>query len=78
MRIYADHAATTPVSDEAWEAMQPFLREHFGNASEPHWAGREARKGLDGARAQAAEALGVAPGEVVVILGRNGMGKTTL
>ena len=22
MRIYADHAATTPVSDEAWEAMQ--------------------------------------------------------
>jgi cysteine desulfurase len=65
VRIYADHAATTPVSDEAWEAMQPYLREHFGNASEPHWAGRDARRGLDAARAQAAEALGVAAADVV-------------
>ena len=65
MRIYADHAATTPVSDEAWEAKQPFLREHFGNASEPHWAGREARSGLDAARARAADALGVAGDDVV-------------
>ena len=45
--------------------MQPFLREHFGNASEPHWAGREARRGLDAARAQAADALGVASADVV-------------
>jgi cysteine desulfurase len=65
VRIYADHAATTPVSDEAWEAMQPFLREHFGNASEPHWAGREARRGLDAARATAAAALGVDAADVV-------------
>jgi len=65
VRIYADHAATTPLSDEAWEAMQPFLREHFGNASEPHWAGREARRGLEAARSQAAEAMGVARGEVI-------------
>jgi cysteine desulfurase len=65
VRIYADHAATTPVSDEAWEAMQPYLREHFGNASEPHWAGREARLGLDAARAQAAGALGVESTDVV-------------
>ena len=46
-RIYCDHAATTPLSDVAWAAMEPFLREQFGNASEPHWAGREARAGLD-------------------------------
>jgi cysteine desulfurase len=65
VRIYADHAATTPVSDEVWEAMHPFLREHFGNASEPHWAGREARAGLDAARARAAEALGVESADVV-------------
>jgi cysteine desulfurase len=65
VRIYADHAATTPVCDEAWEAMQPFLREHFGNPSEPHWAGREARRGLDAARAGAADALGVAHDDVV-------------
>jgi cysteine desulfurase len=65
VRVYADHAATTPVSDDAWEAMQPYLREHFGNASEPHWAGREARLGLDAARALAAEALGVESADVV-------------
>jgi cysteine desulfurase len=65
VRLYADHAATTPVSDEAWEAMQPYLREHFGNASEPHWAGREARRGLDAARTAAAGALGVEPADVV-------------
>ena len=65
MRVYADHAATTPVGDAAWEAMQPFLREYFGNASEPHWAGRDARRGLDSARAQAADALGVADADVV-------------
>jgi cysteine desulfurase len=65
VRVYADHAATTPVCDEAWEAMEPYLREHFGNASEPHWAGREARRGLDAARAQAAAALGVDSADVV-------------
>jgi cysteine desulfurase len=65
VRIYADHAATTPVCDEAWEAMQPYLRERFGNASEPHWAGRDARRGLDAARAAAAAALGVETADVV-------------
>jgi cysteine desulfurase len=65
VRVYADHAATTPLSEEAWEAMQPYLREHFGNASEPHWAGRDARRGLDAARAAAAGALGVGPVDIV-------------
>ena len=64
-RIYCDHAATTPLSDVAWAAMEPFLREQFGNASEPHWAGREARAGLDQARAVAAEALGVEARELI-------------
>src|SRR5436305_13358935 len=45
--------------------MQPFLREHFGNPSEPHWAGREARLGLEAARARAADALGVDHADVV-------------
>src|SRR3954466_7039659 len=45
--------------------MQPYLREHFGNASEPHWAGREARLGLDAARASAAGALAVEQDDLV-------------
>src|SRR5256885_1385327 len=42
--------------------MLPFLRERFGNPSEPHWAGREARAGLEAARGKAAGALGPAAG----------------
>jgi cysteine desulfurase len=65
VRIYADHAATTPVSEAALASMLRYLREDFGNPSEPHWAGRAARQGLDGARATVAAVLGVDPAEVV-------------
>jgi len=63
--IYLDHAATTPLSDTAWRAMEPYLRERFGNPSEPHAAGRAARAGLDEARASVAATLGCAPAELV-------------
>jgi cysteine sulfinate desulfinase/cysteine desulfurase-like protein len=33
--IYLDHAAATPLSEAAWSAMVPYLREHFGNPAEP-------------------------------------------
>jgi cysteine desulfurase len=63
--VYCDHAATTPLCDAAWQAMEPFLRERFGNPSEPHAEGRAARAGLDAARAQAADALGVRELDVI-------------
>ena len=63
--IYLDHAATTPLAPAVLEAMLPFFSERFGNASEPHWAGRAARAGLSDARARVAAVLGVAPHEVV-------------
>jgi cysteine desulfurase len=63
--IYLDHAATTPLSEVAWRAMEPYLRERFGNPSEPHAAGRAARAGLDEARASVAATLGCAPAELV-------------
>ncbi len=66
---YLDHAATTPLSDAAWAAMEPYLRERFGNPSEPHAAGRAARAGLDAARETVALVLGVAPSEVVFCAG---------
>ena len=65
MRVYCDHAATTPLCDAAWQAMEPFLRERFGNPSEPHAEGRAARAGLDAARAEVAEALGTRELDVV-------------
>jgi cysteine desulfurase len=63
--IYLDHAATTPLSPAAWRAMEPYLKQHFGNPSEPHAAGRAARAGLDAARESVAATLGCAFGEVV-------------
>ena len=32
-RIYMDHAATTEMLPEVREAMEPYLREEYGNAS---------------------------------------------
>jgi cysteine desulfurase len=69
VRVYCDHAATTPLCDEAWRAMEPFLRERFGNPSEPHAEGRAARAGLEVARASVAGSLGTAREHVVFTAG---------
>ena len=45
--IYLDHAATTPILPEVLEAMMPWLREGFGNASSLHATGREARRAIE-------------------------------
>ncbi|MFY9165162.1 MAG: aminotransferase class V-fold PLP-dependent enzyme, partial [Limnochordia bacterium] len=49
-RIYMDHAATTPVRPEVWEAMLPYFSTEFGNPSSVYSWGRSARKALDSAR----------------------------
>lgn len=62
--IYLDHAATTPVRTEVFEAMAPFYGPRFGNPSSTHRWGREARAALDEARERVARCLGAAPDEV--------------
>jgi cysteine desulfurase len=64
-RVYLDHNATTPVHPEVLEAMMPFFKEHFGNASSIHWAGREVKQYLDEAREKVAALLHATPEEVV-------------
>jgi cysteine desulfurase len=64
-RIYADHNATTPLDPAVLEAMLPYLREHFGNASSVHVFGREARAAIDDARVRMASLLGAQEGEIV-------------
>jgi len=69
-RIYLDHAATTPVRREVREAMLPYLGDDaFGNPSSGHHFGRQARAGLENARAQVAAALGVPVHEVLFTSG---------
>lgn len=62
--IYLDHAATTPVRDEVFEAMRPFFGTRFGNPSSTHRWGREARAALDEARERVARCLGARSDEV--------------
>src|SRR6185503_3953665 len=62
--VYLDHAATTPVRREVFEAMEPFYGPRFGNPSSVHRWGREARAALDEARERVARCLGAHPDEV--------------
>jgi cysteine desulfurase len=67
--VYLDHAATTPLAPAAREAMLPYLDEVYGNASEPHAAGRQARAGLEEARRTVADLLEAEPEQVVFTSG---------
>lgn len=62
--IYLDHAATTPVRDEVFEAMRPYFSARFGNPSSTHRWGREARAALDEARDRVAACLGARGDEI--------------
>ena len=64
-RIYLDHAATTQVSEPVLEAMIPFFKNSWGNASSVYGTGREARKAVEKARRQVAEAIGAEPREIL-------------
>jgi cysteine desulfurase len=64
-RVYADYNATTPLDPQVLEAMLPYLRDHFGNASSVHTFGREARAAIDDARVRLAKLLGAQEGEIV-------------
>jgi cysteine desulfurase len=61
---YLDHAATTPILDEALEAYVATARE-VGNPSSLHAAGRCARRKVEEARERVAAALGARPSEVI-------------
>lgn len=56
--LYLDHAATTPLRPEAWEAMQPYLLDDFGNPSGIHGVSRRAKTAVEEARERAADLLG--------------------
>jgi len=63
-RIYMDNAATTRVTEPVFEAMKPYFCETYGNPSSVHSFGREARKAVEEARRQVAQALGCESREI--------------
>ena len=67
--VYLDHAASTPMRQEAIEAMTPFMSGIYANPSGSHRFSRIARKAIDEARDDVAEILGCKVGEVVFTSG---------
>lgn len=64
--VYADNAATTPMSESVFEAMKPFLTEFYGNPSSLYRIGREARRTVTEARMKVARALNAKdPSEII-------------
>ena len=69
LMIYLDANATTPIDPAVLEAMLPFLRENWSNASASHAAGRKARRAIEAARERVAALIGVEAREVVFTSG---------
>ena len=62
--VYADNAATTPVSQAVIDAMAPCFASAWGNPSSLHSKGREAKKLMDDARERIAKVFGCESGEI--------------
>lgn len=59
-----DNAATTPLDMEVFEAMTPYMLEHFGNPSSIHAHGRQVRAAIERARKTIATLLHASPAEI--------------
>ncbi|HID95287.1 MAG TPA: cysteine desulfurase NifS [Candidatus Latescibacteria bacterium] len=68
-RVYLDNNATTPVHPLVLEAMIPFFKETFGNASSVHYFGQQAKKALEESREKVAAFIGAKAGEIVFTSG---------
>lgn len=64
--IYLDNNATTQVAPEVFEAMQPYLKDFYGNPSSAHAFGRRMRVAIEEARGQVAQLVGVTDASEIV------------
>ncbi|MBI4196313.1 MAG: cysteine desulfurase [Deltaproteobacteria bacterium] len=68
-KVYLDYNATTPLDLRVKQVIDRFLVNSYGNPSSLHWAGAEARKGIDEAHSIVAGSFGVSPDEIVFTSG---------
>ncbi len=69
-QVYLDYHASTPCDPRVVEAMLPFFIETFANPSSSiHAQGRQAAEAVEKARAQIAQTIGAASGEVIFTSG---------
>ena len=65
-KVYMDNNATTRMREEVLEAMLPFYKDTYGNASSVHAYGRTARHAIDEARAKVAAFIGASSPEEII------------
>lgn len=78
MKVYLDNAATTPLDPQVYEAMQPYLKDGFGNPSSTHAFGRVSKSAIEAARKKVAELLNTSPGEIFFTSGGTEADNTSL
>lgn len=67
--IYADNAATTKLDDAAFEAMLPWLKEEYGNPSQPYSFSQKAKQAIRESRESIAACINAEPEEILFTSG---------
>ena len=67
--IYLDNAATTKVADSVVDAMLPYFKEYYGNASSMYQLGAKSKEALDESREYIAGTLGAKTNEIYFTAG---------
>jgi cysteine desulfurase len=67
--IYLDYQATTPLASEVFDAMGPWLRDHFANPHSAHRLGRAAAAAVEVARDEILSAMAMPAGRLVFTSG---------
>ena len=62
--IYVDNAATTKISDSCFDAMLPYITQHYGNPSSIYSIAHVTKAAVESARKKAASAIGALPEEI--------------
>lgn len=67
--IYLDNNATTQIDKRVLDAMLPFLKENFANASSKHYFGISANEAVKNARVQVADLISAEENEIIFTSG---------
>lgn len=62
--VYADNAATTALSDAAFDEMLPYFKKFYGNASSAHGLGHESKKAVEESRKRIAASINARNNEI--------------
>ena len=62
--VYADNSATTKISDAVLEAMMPYLKDYYGNASSIYSLGMDSARAILRSREAVAKAIGAKTSEI--------------